>query len=152
MTKPRMPRADEPVGKGNPFVHKRSRAAEDAVLAWLAKGYSLGHAAEQAGVARQTVLGWRKDPAFAARYDEAIERGTDVLEDEARRRAVEGVDRPVFQGGECVGHVREFSDNLMTILLGGRRDKYRRQKVEHSGPDGGPIQQSVEVEFVGVKK
>ena len=37
------------------------------------------------------------------------------------RRAKDGNLRPVFQGGELVGHIREFSDTLGIFLLKSRR-------------------------------
>src|SRR5438270_43986 len=47
-------------------------------------------ACEYAMVDRSTVGDRKKsDPVFAAAYDEAIKDGTDVLESEARRRAIE---------------------------------------------------------------
>ena len=47
--------------------------------------------------------------------------GIDRLEDEAHRRAVEGVDRPVYQGGVRVGEIKTYSDSLLTLLLKSRR-------------------------------
>lgn len=47
----------------------------------------------------------------------------DVLRDEATRRAVEGVEKPVFgskgrgEGSGVIGHVQEYSDRLMEVLL-----------------------------------
>jgi len=50
-------------------------------------------AAQGAGVGRRTVYTWRtKDPDFADRWEEAAEIGAESLEDEARRRAMEGSD------------------------------------------------------------
>lgn len=54
------------------------------------------------------------------------------LEDEAHRRAFEGVDKPVFyQGDEC-GTIREYSDTLAIFLLKAHNpEKYRENsKVE----------------------
>ena len=42
-------------------------------------------------------------------------------EDEAYRRAVEGVRRPVFHGGVKVGEITEYSDRLLIQLLRRRR-------------------------------
>jgi hypothetical protein len=36
---------------------------------------------------------------------------------EARRRAIDGVEEPVFHRGKVVGHVNKFSDSLLTKLL-----------------------------------
>ena len=44
---------------------------------------------------------------FKRLYDEALEIGIDELEEAARRRAVDGVAKPVYQGGELVGTVRD---------------------------------------------
>jgi len=45
----------------------------------------------------------------------ALDIGADSLEDEAVRRARDGYDKPVYQQGQCVGHVREYSDTLMVV-------------------------------------
>lgn len=82
---------------------------------------------------------------FARLWEEAVSEGADRLEEEAWRRATEGTERPVYQGGQMVGTVREFSDTLMVLLLKGHKpDKYReRASLEHSGPNGGPIEAKV---------
>ncbi len=87
-------------------------------LTALAAGHSVMTAAEAAGVARQTVYRWRQeDETFARAWDEAIEAGTDRLEDEALRRAFAG------------------SDTLLIFLLKARRPtKYRdTHHVQHDG-------------------
>jgi hypothetical protein len=56
-----------------------------------------------------------------------MEAGTDLIEEEARRRVVEGYDRPVFQGGKLVGVVRVYSDELAALLLRGRRPEVYRE-------------------------
>lgn len=99
-------------------------------------------AAELAVVNRKTVYDWRHaDPEFAAAWDDAIEAGTDLLEDEARRRAYSGYDKPLVSQGKVVGTYLEYSDTLMTLLLKGRRPKKFRENLKHelSGPDDGPM-------------
>lgn len=89
----------------------------------------MSRSCEQARLSRVAVYDWRAaDPQFASEWDEAVEFGTEELEEEARRRAYEGVDEPVFyQGTEC-GTVRKYSDTLLIFLLKGRRpDKYRER-------------------------
>lgn len=85
---------------------------------------------------------YRGDPEFARLWDEAVDEAMDRLEEEARRRAVDGTRRPVFYKGVQVGAVREYSDLLLIFLLkGGRPEKYReRAAVEHTGRKGGPLQ------------
>jgi hypothetical protein len=97
---------------------------------------------------RSTAYRWREeDEEFAKAWDEAIEAGYDDLEEEARRRAFEGIIRKKFDKGEPVidpltgeqYYEREYSDTLTIFLLkGGRPDKYR-ERYEHSGPGGGAI-------------
>lgn len=84
----------------------------------LEVGSSISFAAEAAGGTTQQFRKWRKDdPNFAADWDEAIEVGTDFLEDVATRRAM------------------AKSDPLMIMMLKARRpDKYDRgSKLELSG-------------------
>src|SRR5215212_1427682 len=55
---------------------------------------NVSHACRQAGVSRSALYEWRaSDPEFAAAMDEAGEEACDLLEEEARRRAVEGIER-----------------------------------------------------------
>ena len=56
-------------------------------------------------------------------------------EDEADRRAMDGHDKPVYQGGRLVGHVTEYSDSLLALQLkAGNPGKYAdHSKVEHRG-------------------
>ena len=59
--------------------------------------------------------------------------GTDALEDEALRRAFHGSERPVFQGKELVGYVRDYSDTLLIFMLKARRpEKYRERFTPQS--------------------
>lgn len=96
----------------------RSFKCRKAFLDALEKGYSLSRAAKAAGHSASAFKAWKAEDAdFAKDWDEAIEAGTDTLEDKARDRAM-----------------RE-SDSLMVVLLKARRpEKYReRSSVEHSG-------------------
>ena len=101
----------------------------------------------------------KKDAAYRAAFAEAQEVAVEVLEDEATRRAVEGVEEPVtYQGqfswlpkvdedgnvvldvdgkpmrGKLVT-IRKYSDSvLMFLLRGAKPEKYReRHQVEHTG-------------------
>jgi len=90
--------------------------------------------AQFAGLAEKTVYNYReKDPDFAAAWEDAIEAGTDLLEDEAMRRAVRGVEVPVFHRGKVVGSRLAYSDVLLITLLNARRPekfKYRAEVTE----------------------
>ena len=65
-----------------------------------------------------------------------------MFEDTARRRAVEGTERPVFQAGKLVGHTREYSDNMLIRFLERRDASWRQAKsqIEVTGAGGEPIQ------------
>ncbi len=65
----------------------------------------------------------KRNEQFKKLMDEALEEGYDLLEEEARRRAVDGVEEPVFYRGTVVGHVQKFSDNLLVQLLRAYRAK-----------------------------
>ncbi len=106
------------------------RKTEDSRAAFLAAYGELGNikqAAKKAGISRDTHYAWLKDdPDYAKTFELAREEAVETLEAEARRRAVEGVNRPVYQGGEQVGTVRDYSDTLLIFLLkGAAPSKYR---------------------------
>lgn len=101
-------------------------------------------AAEAAAVSR-TALYKRKaeDEEFAKAWDEAVQIGNKQLEDEARRRALEGVVEPVFdKDGNQTGERIKYSDTLLIFLLKGNNpDKFKdRVQGEITGKGGGPIQ------------
>lgn len=97
-----------------------------AFLASLAKHGNVTAAAAAAGVTRFSVYSRRgKDDEFAADWDDAVEKATDLLVMEAKRRAFRGTRKPVFHKGVVCGHVREYSDSLMMFLVKARRPEYR---------------------------
>jgi hypothetical protein len=69
----------------------------------LADSGSVTTAVATAGTSRTRVYELRKtDAVFAAAWDEAEEIATDRLQDEARRRAIEGVAEPLVSAGKLV--------------------------------------------------
>lgn len=55
--------------------------------------------------------------------------GVSALEDEAHRRAFDGVDEPVFYKGEDCGAVKKYSDTLAIFLLKAHApEKYRERQ------------------------
>lgn len=111
----------------------------EVFLAALAETCSVSRSAKKAKVARSMVYEWREaDPKFRAKWNKAIEMGVDALEDEAIRRAVQGVLKPIYQGGVKVGTIRQYSDTLMALLLKGHMpEKYReRTDLKVSGTLG----------------
>lgn len=99
-----------------------------------------------ADIARTTAYEWREQyPDFVKRWEDAKEDALDKLEEEAFRRAHDGVtsERPIFYKGVEVGTqtITEYSDTLMIFLLkGGRPEKYRENiKQEVTGAGGGDV-------------
>ncbi len=100
------------------------RDVQARFLAALAEGASVRDACRAAGIAPDTAYRWRRQSTrFAAAWDEALEQALDRLETVAYRRAYQA------------------SDRLLVWILANRRpERWNvRQRVEHSGPDGGPI-------------
>ena len=84
-----------------------------------------------ASVSRSTAYRRKDDDAaFAQAWQDALEDAADVMEREAFRRAVEGVDEPVYQGGEKVGVIRKYSDTLLTLMLKANRPAKYRERVD----------------------
>lgn len=129
---------------------------------------------------------WKEDPEFQRGMEIAREMAAEVLEQEAFRRAVEGVKKYKFHQGNVVRHPEicecghhqnqhveeqteegetiigncaspdcsigcrafigapyyehEYSDTLLIFQLKGAKPEKYRERIEHSGPDGGPIQ------------
>lgn len=128
-----------------PRTHRRRTKAQkqEAFLEALREMGNVRYACEQADIPRRTVYEWREaEPVFAQHWEEALDEAADSLEQEAWRRAVDGVDKPVFGsrgaglGSGEVGTVREYSDTLLILLLkAARPEKYReRTDVRQSGP------------------
>lgn len=114
-----------------------------AFLAALAETGNVTRSAAAVGASRSIIYDWReRDPDFAVAWDRAIKTSVLGLEDEARRRAEEGVDEPVFYQGDKCGTVRKYSDTLLIFLLKAHNpEKYRENsRLELTGAHGGPVQ------------
>lgn len=106
---------------------RRSDACEwhPAFLAALRNSGNVRAACQAAGCSREIAYRHRRlEEDFAAQWDEALEEATDVLEGEARRRALSD------------------SDTLLIFLLKSHRpDVYREtSRREITGADGGPVE------------
>ena len=75
-------------------------------------------------------------PEFAEQVAMAKEEYNEfVLEAELKRRAVEGVDEPIYQQGQLVGYKKVYSDSLLkTKLAAAMPEKYgNKTQVQHTG-------------------
>jgi hypothetical protein len=89
-------------------------------------------ACRAAKVCVKTVYNWRHadpgDASFLEAFKQAKILAGETLEAEAIRRAHDGVDEPVYQGGRLVGWKRVYSDTLLIFLLKGLMpEKYRER-------------------------
>lgn len=80
---------------------------------------------------RRTFYHWlTNDEQFAKEFNIRKNIVITFLEDEAYRRAVNGVSKPVYQGGIKVGEYTEYSDTLLALLLKANApEKYREKTV-----------------------
>ena len=83
---------------------------------------SINRAAKLSGIDRKRHYEWMKDANYVVAFREAQKQTAVALEEEARRRAVDGVLEPVFGavgGGTSglIGYRRRFSDTLLVKLL-----------------------------------
>lgn len=134
-----------------------------AFLAAIRKYPNITSASKAAGVRREAH--YRRlegNPAYREAFDRAFREGIDACEEEAVRRSVIGVSRPVLYHGKPVwvevdpgnpdAGLRllmetEYSDTLLLAILRARKPEYR-EKVEQQlvGKDGERLK--LEVVFV----
>jgi len=139
--------------KKKPAQAKESRTGmtkpgwQDIFLAALAEMPNIRRACHRAGISRgHAYLTRTQDVEFAKRWKSALKDSLELLEEEAWRRAQEGTAKPVFQQGDLVGHIQEYSDTLMIFLLKAHKPKKYREikQLMHSSPTGGPVEMTVE--------
>lgn len=114
-----------------------NRLKQKAFLKTLSETGSVSTACRLAKIGRSTVYEWRdRSEHFHTLWDDAISCAAATLEVEARRRAIEGVEEPVFQNGQQCGAVRKYSDSLLMFLLKHSMPEKYRDRVDISGGDG----------------
>jgi len=123
---------------------RRSRITQkqrETFLDELALTCDVTHSASCAGEWRQRFYELReKDAEFAQLWEEAEAKGISVLEAEMRRRAIDGVDEPVFHKGMVCGHIRKYSDTLLIFALKGHAPKKYRERLQMSGDKEEPLE------------
>jgi hypothetical protein len=118
--------------------HRKKRAF---LIAFTMQGTVL-KAAETARVKRTAHYHWLKtDPEYAEAFEEAERLSADLLADEAFRRAVEGVKKPIYHKGEVVGYETVYSDVLLMFLAKARN----RQKYDDRAAAGVPPEINIKV-------
>lgn len=134
----------------SPSAAQREKFLED-----LAENRNVTVAARAAGITRRAALDLRaRDADFALAWADAEEEATDLLEHEARQRALRGVEEPVFYHGKRVGEVTRYSEKLILLFLRAERpEKFAERPAaggavraagmsgwaQSDGPDGGVL-------------
>lgn len=134
----------------------RKRAFLDA----LAVTGTVTQACEAVGVSRKSFYNWKQDDKeFASYLKDAFAEASERLEQEARRRAVQGIEEPITNKDGFIWKrdprtgdilldddfepipytINKRSDRLLEVLLKGNHKKYRdaQAAVEVDMPDGG---------------
>lgn len=145
---------------------KRTEIAKRAFLTAFERLGNISRAADAAEISRGTHYDWmEKDPAYRAGFEKAHRRASDLLEEEARRRAVEGWEEPIVYKGGISGRwsmpdgsdpydpatgrrkpdavfepltIRKYSDTLLIFLMKGNNPDKFGDKLRHSGVVGMP--------------
>jgi len=103
-------------------------------------GGIIKHACQNLNVSRSALYDKREtDEKFRAAWDKAVDRGMDVLEDEAKKRALSGEREPIYYQGKRVGYMMKKSDFCLAMVLKAHRAKYRTSRTELTGPQGEPL-------------
>ena len=135
----------------------KKREWKPAFIAALRETGNVRRAAEAAGIAWKTAYREReKAKRFREEWDDALGEATDLLEEEARRRAVEGLVRYKFHQGAPVLHPEthepyyelEYSDTLLIFLLKAHRPEMFRERYEHVHSGGDKPIEIVAIEAV----
>jgi len=121
-----------------PERNARTVRQQRAFIAAYAVSASVKAAAAAAKIDAWTHGRWLKDPVYQAAFDAVQDEAAQALEDEAVRRAHEGVKRPVMYKGKPVrmgrGNSRilyetEYSDQLLLALLKRFRPALYRERT-----------------------
>ena len=135
----------------------------DAFLAALRHRPVLTHACQVVGIDRSTAFRRRQtDKAFADAVQDAMAEGVDRAEMAAFERGVDGYHEPVIYKGQLCftplldrdGQVvmrdeapvmvpltvRKHSDQMLALVLQGRRKEVYATRTEITGAEGGPLQ------------
>lgn len=93
-----------------------------------------------AGITYRTYHRWRKDDeVFNEDCKTAESMANDLMEREARRRAIDGFERPVIYQGEVTETYTDYSDSLLTTLMKGNRPEKYKERTQLSGSVGRPL-------------
>lgn len=132
--------------KAKPKPKRKAKPWPSVFLELFAECGNVSEACRGAGIGRTTAYRHRQaDEAFALAWHDVEEEATDKMEAEAYRRGVKGVLKPVFQKGEEVGQIREFSDQLLIVLLKAHKPEKYRERIDHRHSGDAPAAPPLDV-------
>lgn len=132
-------------------VHVNAHVKRRAFLAAFAECGIITRAASMANVSVRAHYLWMENPEYARKFQEVGEMAADKLEEEARRRAHDGLMRMKFHQGQAIIDPRtlpgcdlydpkypggkpymemEYSDTLLIFMLKGARPTKFRDNVD----------------------
>ena len=120
-----------------------SSQQQSRFLAAYSASASVLQASRWAKINRSCHYNWLKeDPTYRQRFEDATRQAAQTLEDEATRRAHEGLRKAVRYKGKIVGYETEYSDSLLIERLRAvSPEKYRpptrieKRDVDKDGND-----------------
>jgi hypothetical protein len=100
---------------------------------------SIREAAEMVGRRRWEFRALLGEEEFEAAYTEARGRDPEAIRAELRRRAIEGIDEPVFYQGQEVSTQKRYSDSLLGKMADAYLPEFQRGGMPDPGAEGAMI-------------
>jgi hypothetical protein len=110
--------------------HVLSHPKKRAFLAAYALEGNISAAAKITGIDRRNHFRWMQSQEYVEAFKQAEMEAAEHLETEARRRAVKGIDKPIYYKGEKVDTIREYSDTLLIFLMKGAMPEKYSEKFQ----------------------
>jgi len=117
-------------------MRKDRKIKLDKFLKLLSETGNVTKSALSAKIDKSYIYQLRKDDSdFAEKMSESRMIAFELLEEEAIRRAVEGVDKNIYYNGKVIDSIKVYSDQiLLTLLKANAPEKYSKHIVNHN-PD-----------------
>jgi len=117
-----------------PGMTTKKRREINTWLQLFAKTGRKVKSALDAGLAREEIYTLcTRHPIVRQLVTRCEELAGDLLEDVAVDRIVNGTSRPVYQGGELVGEIREYPERLHIACLQARNKAFRAREDKQAG-------------------
>jgi hypothetical protein len=125
-----------------------SKAQANCFFSLLRQTGNVSASARAAKVSRNSAYEKRLvDENFRKSWASALETSLDDLEESLRKRAVDGIDKPIFYGGEKIGDIKSYNDNLGMFLLKARRREVfgdaTSEEDKHANVDGETVREKL---------